>query len=244
VTGRTGRPAIEVSERTVDLLAINIWRPYYRHVNNFPSEIRLAPPVRSRLSPNATGVLLTMLVALLFYLGWILPRPGQSLAGPTVICLIIGGSATLIGWLCFRQVFLAVSMLIVSLSAATWTIELSLPLQIWSSTATIQAQLAVHDLHSSSHHSTPSAKGNCSDHATGHIGPLDAPYRQCAYDSGGARFVVFTSLPLAEWGLEYSTSSALPDECSRHLTGPWWMFSQPHHPGNGCPIGYSLQGAA
>jgi len=55
---------------------------------------------------------------------------------------------------------------------------------------------------------------------------------------------MFTATGGPTLGLGYTNlgGAAFPDECSRHLTGEWWMFAGTTSGTGDCPIGYQFNG--
>ena len=185
-----------------------------------------------------------------------LVTPGQSLAVPTAIVAALGGGLALVAWVVasFRAgrqagwVF-AVGAAVVTGLACLWTFEFAIPASIEWSDATAQAQAIFSHLQ----HSPENVHGTvppqpCSTHAIGSVGPLSAPYTECAIwtpvghavafsagSSNGPRGLVFTNRP----------SAFFADECARHLVGMWWMFA-PSTVSNGdpgsCYFGYQFHG--
>lgn len=192
------------------------------------------------------------------YLGWILPSVGGSVIVPAMIVFGIGAALVVVCWVVgtFRH---RASVMVFALGAATvtvlaslWTFEFSLPAAISFSNATNEAQAALLRLqhgdgvHVGSAHS-PGVVLPCAVHAAGGVGPLSAPYRECAAWSAEGHFVTFSSTSTQLGGLGYTDIGAntFPDECVRHLTGNWWMYTSAdlsvNDPG-ACPFGYRFQG--
>ena len=189
-------------------------------------------------------------------LGGMLVRPGQSLAVPTAIVAAVGGGIMLVAWVVAsfragRQAgwIFAVGTAVVTALACLWTFEFALPASVEWSNATAQAQAAFSRLQ----HSPENFHGNvppqpCIVHATGSVGPLSAPYKECAVWTPVGHAVTFiASNPNASGGLVYTDrpSAFFADECERHLVGRWWMFA-PSTDSNGdpgsCYFGYRFHG--
>jgi hypothetical protein len=79
----------------------------------------------------------------------------------------------------------------------------------------------------------------------GGVGPMQAPFSECAGSTPYGDFVRFTTLSRPFRGLGYTDLGAatFPDECSRHLTGKWWMFVVDSNGMGNCPTGYRFAGA-
>jgi hypothetical protein len=85
----------------------------------------------------------------------------------------------------------------------------------------------------------------CSVVTSGSIGPLPAPYRQCAISTSEGQIVRFTATgDMSGHGLAYTDVGAttFEDECSRHLVGKWWMFDGNSNQTGTCPFGYQFRG--
>jgi hypothetical protein len=190
-------------------------------------------------------------------LGTALVTPGQSLAVPTAIVAAAGGGIVLVSWVAAsfrtgRQAgwTLAVGAAIVSVLACLWTFEFALPAAIEWSNATAQAQEVFNQLQ----HSPQNFRGTvppqpCVARSSGSVGPLAAPYKECAVWTPVGHAVTFVaSSPNAPSGLVYTDrpSAFFADECERHLVGMWWMFTSSTDssgdPGT-CYFGYRFHGA-
>lgn len=189
-------------------------------------------------------------------LGTVLVTPGQSLAVPTAWVAGIGGALVLGSWVVAsfragRQAgwILAVSTAAVTVLAAVWTFEFALPTAIEWSDATVQAQNALSLIqHSPQNHNGTVPPQPCVVHTTGSVGPLSAPYKECAIWTPVGHLVSFIAAsPSAQGGLVYTNrpSTSFQDECVRHLVGAWWMFA-PSTNANGnpgsCYFGYRFSG--
>jgi hypothetical protein len=189
-------------------------------------------------------------------LGTVLVTPGQSLAVPTAIVAAVGAGIVLVAWIvasfrASRQAgwIFAVGTAIVVVLACLWTFEFALPASIEWSNATAQAQAVFVRLQHSPedfHGTVPPQP--CTVHATGSVGPLPAPYKECAVWTPEGHAVSFVaSSPSASGGLVYTDrpSAFFADECERHLIGKWWMFA-PSTDSNGdpgsCYFGYRFHG--
>jgi hypothetical protein len=188
--------------------------------------------------------------------GTVLVTPGHSLAVPTAIVAGIGAAIVLVSWVVAsfranRQAgwIFAVTVAVVTVLAIVWTFEFALPAAIEWSNATAQAQEALNLLqHSSQKHDGTVRPQPCIVHATGSVGPLPAPYEECAIWTPVGQWVNFyPSNPDVHGGLVYTDnpSTSFADQCTRHLVGKWWMIA-PSTDSNGdpgsCFIGYRYVG--
>jgi hypothetical protein len=139
----------------------------------------------------------------------------------------------------------AVAVAACTVLAAVWTFEFSLPVAMaLDGNATPAAERALLQVQ----HGPLSPRGlplhPCTTVETGSIGPLEAPYQECALSNpeiqvvrysvtsaGGVRGLVYTDIGAA----------AFPDQCFRHLVGQWWMFVGDAS-AIGCPWGYTFHG--
>jgi hypothetical protein len=196
--------------------------------------------------PLALTAAIVMLVAIVLgYLGWVLPSPGGSLVVPTLIVFGIGCAAGIACWIIAGSWVTAVAVVGVTVLASVWTFSFSLPASVaWDSNATSQAQTALQQLASSPRNQYGVPLRPCSTRTTGSVGPIGAPYRQCSVSTPEGHFVIFTAGGLTGRGLGYTDVGAatFPDQCSRHLTGEWWMFTRDSSGTSGCPIGYQFHG--
>ena len=214
--------------------------------------------VSSRRQAVLASVAVIVVALVLGYLGWILPVPGGSLVVPALIVLGVGVGVALVGWVAasfrplqaWRWIF-AVGVGVVAVLASVWTFSFSLPASLaWDSGATAQAQAALASLQPSARaHGGVAPLQPCTFHGTGRIGPLDAPYLECAIWTPEGHFVTFKasgSGPARGIGFTDAGARTFPDACTRHLFGEWWMFTESADtdgdPGS-CPIGYQFQGA-
>ncbi len=189
-------------------------------------------------------------------LGTVLVTPGQSLAVPTAIVAAVGGGIVLVSWVVAsfrarRQAgwLLAVGTAAVTVLACLWTFEFALPAGIEWSNATAQAQDTFNRLQHASHSSRGTLPSQpCTVHDSGSVGPLSAPYKECAVWTPVGHALTFVSRgPSTLGGLVYTDrpSAFFADECERHLIGNWWMFA-PSTTSNGdpgsCYYGYQFHG--
>jgi hypothetical protein len=172
---------------------------------------------------------------LLGYLGWILPKVDGSVVIPALIVFGIGLLIVSIGcavaedlprWKPF-----AMGAVIATILASIWTFQFSLALQIQFSNATAQATAAL-QRSSSSQDGLP----ECTVHASGSIGPLSAPYRECV---SGQMVVTFNQVGNRTAGLIYGSAN-VQDGCVGPLMGGWSMFTLSAEVG--CPSGYKFIG--
>jgi hypothetical protein len=189
-------------------------------------------------------------------LGTVLVTPGQSLAVPTAIVAAVGGGIVLVSWVVAsfrarRQAgwVLAVGAAVVTVLACLWTFEFALPAAIEWSNATAQAQ----DTFNSLQHASQDSHGNllsqpCIVHDSGSVGPLAAPYKECAiWTTEGHALIFESSGPSSSDVLVYTDrpSAFFADECERHLIGNWWMSASSTvsdgDPGT-CYYGYQFHG--
>jgi len=208
-------------------------------------EVKVADDGRLHLPAALTTAIVTSVAIVLGYLGWVLPSPGGSLVVPTLIVFGIGCAAGIACWIIPGSWATAVAVLGVTVLASVWTFSFSLPASMaWDSNATSQAQTALQQLASAPRNQYGVPLRPCSTMVTGSIGPIGAPYRQCPVSTPEGHFVIFTTAGLTGRGLGYTDVGAatFPDECSRHLTGEWWMFTQDSSGAGGCPIGYQFHG--
>jgi hypothetical protein len=187
------------------------------------------------------------------FLGWVLPTPGGPLVAPTAVVAAVGGGLATVAWIvaCFRPDrrdlwTFAVAVAAFTVLAAVWTFEFSLPVAMaWDSGATPSAERALVQVRDGPHNARGVPLLPCTNVRTGSVGPLDAPYAECAVSSPLGHFVTYTAIgPGPVHGLGYTDIGAatFQDECSRHLTGPWWMFVQDTSGIGNCPFGYRFHG--
>jgi len=207
----------------------------------------------ARAAAAATVVVIGLLLGTL---GTVLVTPGHSLAVPTAIVAAVGGVIVLVAWVVasFRAArqagwILAVGTAVVTLLACVWTFEFAIPAAVEWSNATAQAQDALVRLQHSSQnvHGTVPAQ-SCTVHTSGSVGPLGAPYKECAvWTAVGHAVTFFPSSPNASGGLMYTDRPLVffADECTRHLVGSWWMFAPSTDSGGdpgSCYFGYRFHG--
>jgi hypothetical protein len=195
-----------------------------------------------------------VLVALgLGYLGWVLPSVGGSLLSPALSVFGVGFASAVAGGLFLwrmeaarrlPKVFL-IGTGVVAVLAAIWTFQLSLPLAVWTSNASEQAEAALSQLeHSPLDHQGVVPPSSCVEQTAGGVGPLSAPYRECAIWTPQGHFVTFTGKHSEGLGFTNAGAATFPGKCVHHLVGQWWMFTGGSDPGwaTGCPIGYQFEG--
>ncbi len=211
-------------------------------------EVTLSESRSRRPTWPVTIATLVLAAAVLGYLGWVLPRPGASLVVPTLVVAGVGWALAVPGlahWRISGRGTVALAVLATTLVASIWTFEFSLPAAVALNTdATAQAQTALAQLNSSPRSKDGIPLHPCSTKVVGSVGPLRAPYRQCAVSTPEGHFVLFTSGTRTSRSIGFTDIGAatFPDACSRHLIGPWWMFTAPTVGEGECPIGYSFQG--
>ena len=217
---------------------------YDRQVVVLVDNVKLAPDGRLRVPRMVTAAILVMAAFGLGYLGWVLPSPGGSLALPTLIVFGIGFVVGIVCWIVTGSRATAVIVAAVTLAASLWTFDFSLPASVsWDPSATSQAQSALARLAASPRGQYGVPLHPCTTKLAGSVGPINAPYRECAVSTPEGQSVLFTVAGKTVRGLGYTDRAAtsFPDECTRHLAGEWWMFTSTT---GGCPIGYQFQGAA
>ncbi len=207
-----------------------------------------AGPARRRAAAVAAAVVIGVALG---YVGWVVPEPGGSVVVPAAVVLGIGVAVTVIGATVAYVVrprggltFVAVMAVLTGL-AIVWTWALALPAQMaWGGGATAQAQAALQRVEDG-----PKVRGiprwPCVDVTTGRVGPLAAPYRECAVATSEGHFVTFTvagSDPARGIGYTDIGAATFEDECYRHLTGRWWTFVADASGIGNCPIGYRFHG--
>ena len=200
------------------------------------------PPVeRMDASKNRTErrlmiAAIALVPLLLGYLGWILPSVGGSVVIPTLIVFGIGLLIVIIGcavamdrprWKPF-----AIGAVIATVLASIWTFQFSLALQIQFSNATAQAKAALQRSYSSQ-----DGIPVCTVQASGSLGPLSAPYRECV----SGQMVTFNPVGNQTARLIYADNGSvdLQDACVRPLMGGWTMFTALSDAA-ACPNGYKF----
>ncbi len=181
-------------------------------------------------------------------LGWLLLSVGGSLLVPALVVALVGAVIATGCWIALgnrrrTKLFLA-SCLAFTLGASLWTFFFALPVSLLGS-ATTQAQSEITELTT---HSLRVASAQCKVVRSGTMGLLDAPYRVCGFSPGPgfSPFLNYTSLNgRADSGLGFTPvgEAAFPDECTRHLEGPWWAWNRAADGVGDCQIGYTCQGS-
>lgn len=87
----------------------------------------------------------------------------------------------------------------------------------------------------------------CTSVASGHIGPLTAPYNVCPVSTAEGHFVNFVAVGASPtYGISYTDrgSDTFLDECYVHLLGKWWEFRDADlsNPASPCPGGWRFHG--
>jgi hypothetical protein len=137
------------------------------------------------------------------------------------------------------KLFVGLSAILI-LIVTVWTFQFSLATQLALSNADAQASRAFAAISVGPNAGSQVGRGSCRYVRTGGIGPLKAPYQQCATSSAEGTFIVFSA---SGRGLGYTDigAGAFPDKCVRHITGRWWMFVGSAGLGD-CPVGYGFRG--
>jgi hypothetical protein len=187
--------------------------------------------------------MLSVTAIVLGVLGWILPTAGGSLAIPTLIVFGIGCAIGVGFWFISGTWASLVCIAAITVLASVGTFAFSLPVaMVFDSGATSQAQAALVQLASSPKGRFGVPLYPCVTVVTGSVGPVNAPYQRCAVSTPVAHFVLFTAVG-HDGGIGFTDSAAATflNECTRHLTGKWWMFTAQTKgtPGD-CPIGYQF----
>jgi hypothetical protein len=198
-----------------------------------------------RRRPALAAAVAVLVAVGLGWLGWVLPVPGGSLVVPTAVVAAVGTALAGVCWLGTRSRLLAASVVGVTAVAAVWTFAFSLPAALaWDPGATTQARAALAQLAGGPRDRYGVPLHPCATVSAGQVGPMAAPYRHCAVSTPEGHFVLFTTVGRPRQGLGYTDvgPATFPDECSRHLTGAWWMFTAPHGGTGWCPVGYRFDG--
>lgn len=205
---------------------------------------------RTHLLAAGAGVLMGLVLG---YLGWVLPTPGGSLVTPTLVvagvgaALVIGGTAVALAIPHrLEAVTFAGVVLIFTLFASVWTYQYSLPAQMaWDSTATARAKAILFGMNHGNLNATVPPRP-CTEVTTGSIGPLQAPYEECATSTAEGHFVTFYRDGDPEKGISYTdrATETLLDVCYKHLVGFWYMFTRADlsDPESPCGVGYDFNG--
>lgn len=210
-----------------------------------PDEARRVPSQRrhhglAAVASIAVGVALG-------YIGMRVQVPGHSMVlrsaeltgAGVVLSLIVVVVASKRPWMRELWTF-AVTVAVLSLMAGVFTFEFAGDVSLLlDSSATAQAQTALAAVQSGTRQS---GLAGCSTLSSGSVGPLQAPYRVCAFlEPRSDSFVEFLAPTSASRGILYSeaTTPTFLDGCSRHLEDQWWAFVIIGN-GQSCPYGYSL----
>jgi len=213
-----------------------------------------SPPTADRVPAWSSVVGAAAVGLVLGYLGLVLPAPGDSLIIPTGIVagvgtgIAVGGAILLAVGGTSRQsgLFAGLVLLFAGLTSV-WTLEWSLPAQMaWDRSATTQAQKALRQVQHGPKNALGVSLHPCRIIQTGSIGPVSAPYRQCATSTFAGSLVFFSPIGTTGQGLAYTNigSATFEDQCYRHLFGAWWAFNggDLSNPGSPCSFGYSFHG--
>jgi hypothetical protein len=215
-----------------------------------PRTSGLDAPLKGRIGAGS-AILSVGLV--LGYLGWTLPTPGGSLVVPTLIVAGVGlgvcATATVVAFRIPRRRRVARfvgPLVILTLVASAWTFAFSLPARMaWDSSATARAKAILFGLNQGDVTKSVSPQP-CTTVTAGSIGPLDAPYRECATSTAEGHLVTFTAVGIRSRGIAYTDRGpeTFLDQCYKHLDGSWYMFTRgnPSTPATPCPIGYAFHG--
>lgn len=187
--------------------------------------------------------MLSLTAILLGALGWILPTAGDSLAVPTLIVFAIGCAIGVTFWFVSGTWASVVCVAAITAAASVWTFAFSLPTaMVLDSSATSQAQAALVQLASSPRGRYGMPLHPCITEGVGSVGPINAPYSRCAVSTPEGHFVTFAAVG-HDGGIGYTDRfrATFLDECTRHLTGRWWMFTaETKGTAGDCPIGYQF----
>jgi hypothetical protein len=164
---------------------------------------------------------------------------------PTLIVFGIGCGFGVAFWFISGSWLSLVCVAAITVAASVWTFAFSLPAaMVLDSGSTSQAQSALVQLASSPKGRYGVPLRPCVTVVTGSVGPVTAPYQQCAVSTPVAHFVLFTAVG-HDGGIGFTDRAAATflDECTRHLAGKWWMFTaETKGTAGGCPIGYQFHG--
>jgi hypothetical protein len=211
-----------------------------------------APPPTPRRA--RVGVVAGLVVGVcLGVTGWLAPSPGASLAVPALTVFGAGATLAMAAWVMAsfvpqrRAVWgFSLTVGVCTLLATVWTVEFSLPTSMaMDGSATMEAQAALIRVE----HGPKGPEGvplhPCTTVTAGSVGPLPAPFRECAVSTFVGHFVTFTAVGAGvPHGIAYTDIGAatFQDECSRQLTSKWWMFTAEGSGTGECPWGYSYHG--
>lgn len=199
-------------------------------------QIMLAPDGRRKVPRSVPVAIVVVSVALLGILGWVLPVVGRSLAVPSLIVCGVGVVVVLGSWLALGAWKLTAALAAITVGASVWTFAFSLPTAMILDTGAnsqTQAALALSN----------GGENPCLKVSTGSVGPISVPYNRCVWSSNVNGYLV-TYASAGRVGIAFTneSGSAFPDECARHLTGEWWMYTQEVRGVGNCPIGYQAHG--
>jgi hypothetical protein len=205
-----------------------------------PSEAKAKPDAQlADEGPVRWTVLLALLIgALVFgaldgYVAYVIESPGTSLAGHCLLVAVIAVAAASLGWSLFRsksrrfRITFTTSILIAGLLATWWSWAFAMPAAMsWDTHATPRALEALKGI--------GVERSVCVIVTTGSIGPLHAPYQQCAINGQPGSQIQFTARSgggksdvSPARGLIFTETAAntLSDLCTRHLVGDWYAFT-------------------
>jgi hypothetical protein len=185
--------------------------------------------------------------------GWTMVSPGGSLLGPALVVLGAGVVVALVAlsglhvtrWRGALKSFVAAT-LVFAVLAAVWTFEFALPVAMEQDAhATNAAQALLARLSREASARGGPAVFPCEVVKTGAVGPLTAPYSECATSTGSGHFVTYNALdarPMRGIGYTDVGGRTFPDECVRHLVAKWWMYVGDASGIGNCPFGYHFVG--
>lgn len=224
------------------------------------AESAVHPPLPAEHTgpPRAAWTVLALAILVigifLGYLGWLLPVPGASLLYPSCIVFGVGVAIAIVGWVIGalrktdtrRVVGFSFVVVALSVAATVWTLDFSLPAAVTLPSGPLQqARAALSRAEHGPKNQVGSPLRPCRVVTSGAVGPIGAPYRVCALWTDPTHMVTLSAVG-SHGGLAYldgpSSAAYFPDECSRRLTGSWWMYTTPTNGIGSCPVGYSFHG--
>ena len=166
------------------------------------------------------------------FVGFTSVTPGASLATTCALVATMGLIALTSGWVLLRRqrhsvpvrVFV-VGTVLFGAAAVWWTWSFAMPTAMrWDPGATSRAQAALRGIGED--------RSVCASVRTGVIGPLEAPYRQCAINGppgSTVEYLVLSGEQVASpsRGLVHSDApeTTFSGECPRHLVGDWYAVT-------------------
>jgi hypothetical protein len=173
---------------------------------------------------------------------WLIEKPGESLLSPIEIDVII---FAFLGALC-RFVSALRGTRFGRIGPSSFFLGLGAASLLWTYFGVLPASVGFNSAGASvARHEVAQKVAGCRLVEHGSIGMLQAPYKICTYVTPKSSMVEFATTGL-DRGYAYVSGTIsegwFADECSRHLTGPWWAFASDRQaPVTGCPFGYSFQ---